>query len=358
MAIHKHNQATAGVKAPDDVSKIAKDIGAEEIVFTAPKIYKSLIVTRFLALFIGVKNWCNLFRTIRNNAWVLLQHPNENIVIANKFIDICKKRKNTRFIILIHDLESLRKSTILNERNTLEERSNLADEVLLKKADHIICHNDMMKKYLISRGFDENVLVSLQIFDYLHNCTLPQKREKEKSVVIAGNLVENKCEYLYKLIDNMELNFRINLFGPNFIEKKKNPNVVYYGQCSPDELPEKLNGTFGLVWDGTKLEGCGGNMGEYIKFNNPHKCSLFLASNIPVIIWKEAAMAEFVLRNGVGIVVDSLLSIGEAIESISEEEYQNMLKNVKHVGDKLRSGYYLTRSLKIIMESNKEGENL
>lgn len=61
MTIHKHNQSTAGVKAPDDISKIAGDLGAEEILFIAPKKYKSLIITRFCALFIGIKNWCRLF---------------------------------------------------------------------------------------------------------------------------------------------------------------------------------------------------------------------------------------------------------------------------------------------------------
>ncbi|WP_216243071.1 hypothetical protein [Faecalicatena faecalis] len=359
MAIHKHNQATAGVKAPDDVSEIAHNLGAQEVVFTPSKSYKNVNITRFFAFFVGLKNWWNLMSSIQKDSWVLLQHPNENILVANRFIDICKRRKGTKFIILIHDLESLRKSSGLEDGKCLEGRSYLADEVLLKKADFIICHNKTMKQYLVDRGFEEERLIPLQIFDYLHTSFLPEKRIRTKSVVVAGNLVRHKCEYLYRLIEKKDLDFNLNLFGPNFDGAIENANVKYYGQCSPDELPEKLEGAFGLVWDGIEVEGCRGNMGEYIKYNNPHKCSLFLASNMPVIIWREAALAEFIQSKGLGIVVDSLLDIGDIIEKISDEEYNEMLENVKRVGDKIRSGYYLSYALNAIFDhAIVKGDNI
>ena len=33
----------------------------------------------------------------------------------------------------------------------------------------------------------------------------------------------------------------------------------------------KMEGSFGLVWDGTSKDTCIGGFGEYLKFNNPHK---------------------------------------------------------------------------------------
>ncbi|NRO11242.1 Beta-1,6-galactofuranosyltransferase WbbI [Lactobacillus helveticus] len=50
----------------------------------------------------------------------------------------------------------------------------------------------------------------------------------------------------------------------------------------------------------------GWNTGNYLRYNDPHKLSLYLASGIPVIIWKKAAEAKFVEENKVGITVDSL----------------------------------------------------
>lgn len=349
---HFKKDRNAGAKAPADISRIAKEIGAIEIPFQTSKMYKSVYLTRFLSISVGRQNWKNLIKTVEPGSWIIVQHPNENIYMANRYIDVCRKIKDCHFIALIHDLNSIRKSLMAGE-DPLTRRNQLADDVLLKKFDYLICHNDSMKEYLVEHGFDGNRIIVLGIFDYLHDCELPQMRTKEKRVVIAGNLIKNKCEYLYKLMDMKQIPFTLDLFGSGF-SLKETPNFVkYHGSCLPDELPGKLEGAFGLVWDGTEIDCCAGNAGEYIRYNNPHKCSLFLASNMPVIIWKEAALAKFVEENGVGISVDSLLDIGDAIDALSELDYRRMVDNTKKISALLRSGYYFTSA----MESLKKKEN-
>ena len=108
---------------------------------------------------------------------------------------------------------------------------------------------------------------------------------------------------------------------------------------------------FGLVWDGSSIEKCDGNTGEYLKYNNPHKLSLYLVSGIPVVIWKEAAEAKFVEEYGLGITVNSLAELGEKFASLSEEEYFEMVKRVAVVSKHLKSGYYLTQAIKEIEEA-------
>ena len=68
--------------------------------------------------------------------------------------------------------------------------------------------------------------------------------------------MKEKAGYLYKLAQEKDLNFKINLFGPNYTQTANNAMIEYFGQCLPDELPEKMQGSFGLVWDGTEIEGC------------------------------------------------------------------------------------------------------
>lgn len=335
----------AGSKAPADIYQISAEIGCKEIKFIEPRNVNSLILTRIYAIPIGVKNWIRLDKAVHNEDWIILQHPYENIIIANHYIDFIKKRKNIHFVALIHDLNSLRK--LLGEKeDKLKKRNCIADNVLLKKCDFIICHNEVMKNYMIKEGFDKSKIFCLKIFDYLHSKNLPEIRRKEKSVVIAGNLLRRKCEYLYKLCEYKILPFHIHLFGPNYERTSNTSFVTYHGQCSPDELPGKLEGSFGLVWDGTEIEKCAGNAGEYIRYNNPHKCSLFLSSNMPVIIWKQAALAHFVEDNGVGITVDSLMDIGYVIDKLTDEEYAKMVENTKKIGEKLRSGYFFKQALK------------
>ena len=66
--------------------------------------------------------------------------------------------------------------------------------------------------------------------------------------------------------------------------------------------------------------------GKYLKINNPHKLSLYLAVGLPVVIWDEAAEAEFVLKENVGFTVKSLYDLPEKLEAVSDNDYQIMKK--------------------------------
>lgn len=344
IANHKNNKETAGAKAPDDVAAIAKKMGIKLIDFYSPHKFKSYYLTRFAAFFSGYNNWRRLQKEVKEHSYVILQHPNQGIRVSSVYIDKLKRNKDVHFIGLIHDLNSLRKICVFGKEQSVEH-DTFADDGLLKKCDYVICHNTSMMNYMIDQGFDKKRLISLKIFDYLHDCELSEMHKKEKSVIVAGNLAKEKCEYLYKLMRMDEIGFQLHLFGPNLVFEDYNSYVKYHGSYLPEELPGKLQGAFGLVWDGSEIDKCAGNTGEYIRYNNPHKCSLFLASNIPVIIWKQAALAKFVEKNNVGITVNSLLEIADAIDRISEKEYEQMVRNAAAIGDKMRSGYYFQTAL-------------
>ena len=85
--------------------------------------------------------------------------------------------------------------------------------------------------------------------------------------------------------------------------------------------------------------------GEYLKLNNPHKASLYLASGFPIIVWSQSALADFVRKNHCGILVDSLFEITDCLNLIDEKDYQELIKNSKKTGQKIRQGYFLKTSL-------------
>ncbi len=101
-----------------------------------------------------------------------------------------------------------------------------------------------------------------------------------------------------------------------------------------------------MVWDGDSAHTCSGMYGEYLKINNPHKASLYLASNFPIIVWSQSALADFVKRNDCGIIIDSLFEIAGALENMDEERYQQFLENSRKIGEKIRQGHYLKTALK------------
>lgn len=216
--------------------------------------------------------------------------------------------------------------------------------------DVLIVHNMYMVKMLADRGFDSDRLVKLEIFDYL----IPDYKEIKESdgIVIAGNLMESKAGYVYQI--NKINNVTFNLFGANYNAKKPFDNINYFGAFLPDELIKNLTGKYGLVWDGDSVETCSGGKGEYLKINNPHKLSLYLAAGLPVIIWDEAAEADFVLRENVGFTVRSLYELPGKMSDISDNNYEIMKKNAETVGARLRNGEYLTRALKKAEEKIQE----
>ena len=67
---------------------------------------------------------------------------------------------------------------------------------------------------------------------------------------------------------------------------------------------------------------------------------------IPIIIWKNAALAEFVKENNCGLMVESLYEIKNVVDKISQDEYATMKKNAEEVGEKLRSGFYTKKIMK------------
>ena len=262
-----------------------------------------------------------------------------------RYIDILEKvkqKKHIKLAFLIHDLDSLRK-LFLNAQDDFE----YMDHKMFDISDYIIAHNDSMIEYLVSQGVEREKIHNLHIFDYL--CDSNNTIKFDRSVSIAGNLDEKKSNYLAKLKDIKAVHF--DLYGVHLNEEILASNITYHGAFPPDEINNQLYSGFGLVWDGSSIERCDGNTGEYLKYNNPHKLSLYLVSGIPVVIWKEAAEAKFVEEYGLGITVNSLDELGEKFASLSEEEYFEMVKRVAVVSERLKNGYYLTQAIKEIEEA-------
>ena len=67
---------------------------------------------------------------------------------------------------------------------------------------------------------------------------------------------------------------------------------------------------------------------------------MYLAAGIPVIVWSKSAIADFVTKEKWVYVLIPLYDISTAIDNISEDEYEIMLKNVYRISERLRNGYY------------------
>lgn len=100
------------------------------------------------------------------------------------------------------------------------------------------------------------------------------------------------------------------------------------------------------MWDGDSLLTCNGVFGEYMRYNDPHKVSLYLSSGLPVIMWKEAALADFIVTHNVGFVVESLTEIGNVLKQMTPEQYREMQQNTLALAQKLRQGHFIKTAIK------------
>lgn len=330
----------AGSKARDDVDELLKQRGYRPIIvgnYEPREDRKENLFEKIQRHVTSLVNAFRLFFLLPGKSMVVMQHPMTGFVYFNWMIIPLKKIKKVKLVALIHDLDSLRKLHGENQKN-----DELADLKLLRKCDAIICHNSKMKEYLIEEKFPEETIVSLELFDYLTPEVITAYDES-KGIVIAGNLNEEKSGYLRQLKQlSKELVFE--LYGPNYSELPQE-SVHYHGSFAPDDLLEAIKGSYGLVWDGSSIGMCEGNFGEYLRYNNSHKASLYLAVGIPVIVWKESALSEFVENEGIGFSISNLYEIETKITSQNKKE---LIKNVAVMKKKVTNGYFLNSAMSVV----------
>jgi len=253
------------------------------------------------------------------------------------------QKRGAKFYLLIHDIETLRHAAGSEVKFRHKVRNYFQEKKALMSVDGIIVHNDIMKKVLVGQGVPADKMVSLEIFDYLiPNFAEKPNLQKDQPIIVAGNLNPAKSGYLYNLPEQPAYN----LYGVGYDESRALKNTSYFGSFMPDDLPAALEGSFGLVWDGDSSETCQGSYGNYLRFNNSHKASLYLASGFPVVVWKESALAHFILEKSCGIAVASLHDLEAALENLTEKEYADLSENARRIGKDLREGYYLRSALK------------
>lgn len=336
----------ASTKARSDVEKILEEKGYKK--FFVPTKYgvkenKLLKVLQVLSYIRNKYIWEESLNNLKSGDIVILQYPVLNTVIGLEKILKKAKKNGVKVIALIHDLDSLRYKPECQGK-MLCKRVRKEDKEALKACTEIIAHNDKMKEVLIELGNEPEKIVVLELFDYLCDVELKEiQRKKNDPIIIAGNLSKEKAGYLKKLKDIRNVNF--NLYGIGYIKEKNETNIEYKGAFLPDELLNNLYGSYGLVWDGNSIEECKGGYGEYLKYNNPHKFSMYMATGIPVIIWKEAALAKLVQESKLGLVISNLQELSEKLKNVTDEEYNQYLHNAKNYSEKVRNGYFLSNAI-------------
>ena len=332
-------EKNAGNKARNDVEAILVSEGYKGLELKVENWYKMNFFKAQQHKYRALKS---VFDQLGSGDELLIQFP---IIHHTFFISqLIKQAQNrgVKFYLGIHDIETLRHVGNSAVKLRHKVRNYFQEKAALISVDGIIVHNDIMKNALAIQGIPSDKMVSLEIFDYLipnfEEKSIPQK---EEAIIIAGNLIPTKSGYLYNLPEQPAYN----LYGMGYDESRALKNTTYFGSFMPDDLPNALQGSFGLVWDGDSSETCQGSFGNYLRINNSHKASLYLASGFPLVVWKESALAHFVLDKQCGIAVDSLHDLQKALDDLTYQDHMELSANARQVGVAIRSGDYLKTAI-------------
>lgn len=316
-------------KAKRDIDEILHSTGA---VDSAVRMSEQSKTGRFVRKILCV---AKMLFVLKKDDVLLIQYPFKKYY--SLLCDIARL-KGAKTVTIIHDLGTFR-------RRKLSESQEIRR---LNHTDYIIAHNDRMKQWLEDRGVKCPV-GTLDIFDYLsatNHADNGDGKTEFVSVAYAGGLHHRKNAFIYDA-DSAIAPCRLNLYGPGEIdaEKEKNwQNTRYNGLIDSDKFIETIGDDWGLVWDGDSIDGCTGIWGEYLRLNNPHKTSFYLRAGLPVIVWKESAMAPFITSNGLGIAVDSLRELPAVLKAVGKQEYDGYKRNVAALARKLDDGHFFKKA--------------
>lgn len=325
----------AGSKAKCDIEAIMSKSGIRNIGL--PQVHLTNKISAFLYT---LRSVLKMGATIRKGDELILQYP------FKKYYSLCcymAHHKGAKVTTIVHDLGSFRRKKL-----------TVAKEIKrLSGTDKLIVHNQKMNQWLQDQGF-KKPMVNLEIFDYLsttHASPIPAPTDGKYQILYAGGLAIRKSRFLYELGACLAPH-SMNLYGNGFDANiAKNPERIdYLGFIPSDKLIASAKGHFGLVWDGDSLDGCTGEWGHYLQYNNPHKTSLYIRCQLPLIIWEKAALADFVKKHQIGLVVKSLNDINTQLNQLTTEDYLQMKNQVEKMSQKLASGYFVMKAINTPVE--------
>ena len=252
------------------------------------------------------------------------------LLIIRALFHLLRFKKVHKYAI-IHDLASMR-----------ERWSSQSKEIsFLNEFDGIAVHSEAMKDKLQDMGY-RGVISILGLFDYIVDFDNKIERNLSGCINFSGNL--QKSHFISHISEIAGKTLSFDLYGKDGTDSTNN-YIHYNGPFKSNDL-SSLKGSWGLVWDGDSINGLEGEYGIYLKYNSPHKASMYICAELPLIVSCDSAISSIVRSESLGLTVHSLKDIEEILENMDNENYNEIVSNVKRYSARLKSGANILDCLK------------
>ena len=348
---------TSGGKGRDDYFEMLRRCGLERIEIPTLKKSRRVSAPGRLGMELRLAAvWRKALKGLGRGDVLFIHNPPSEKFVAFPEVIAKAMRRGCRVAVIVFDLENYLKPYYSGTQSIKYMLSLRAENKLLRMADFIMVHNDRMKETVVSMGCDPDSIASVGVMDYLRDNppdgeSIARRTGRTLPLVVGGNLMPKKAGFLSNLPDELT----ISLYGPGY-QSGNSTNIDYKGSVPSVELMDVISGSFGLVWDGISSDTGRGTGGEYLRINNPHKFALYVASGLPVIVWKESAMADMVIKENIGFAVNSLAEVKELIDGMTDEEYAAMRDNAIRIGCTMRRGDHIRAAVNQIIRMAESGD--
>ncbi|MGM0238838.1 hypothetical protein [Enterococcus sp. AZ103] len=269
---------------------------------------------------------------IKKNDIIVIQYP---FLGSPRFKEIFfsrAKSMGSKIVIFIHDIGLWREN----------QYYDLITDFLFENADGFIFHSKAMQDQVINQfKIKNNAQTVIQgLFGYKTAYLNGKTRSLSQNIDFAGTF--SKSQFLTHIPTTLNMTIFSNL---NKHISNLPKNIILGGSFDPESIPFQLNGSFGLSWTSDSYPEVTGSYGIYEKYNMPHKLSLYLAANQPVIVWNQSAEANFITKNNIGCTISNLAELPALLESFTEEKYEKMYQNATIIGELVREGFWFKKAL-------------
>jgi hypothetical protein len=247
--------------------------------------------------------------------------------------------KNNRVILYIFDMRFFQyKCFNVNKDFTIKE-----EVMFLNHSYGCIVQTEFEEQLLKENGLTTKTY-NLQFLDYFSDTFCLAKRDRiVNSIAFAGYLPRATFLNKITLKDIGDISF--NVFGNDKQLNIKNNLLRYHGDYNGEELIETISCyEYGLVWDGNDTDTFGNFYAGYEKYITPHKAAAYINAGLPIIVWSGSALSHFVDKYGIGIKIDKISQIHDAINQVKENEYNDFLSHIKEI-QKLTSNFCFFKSV-------------
>ena len=331
---------SAGNKAKTDYERILRDMGATNLGLETT--FSTSQVVSFVRNLMGI---IRMSYKVQSGDIILLQYP-----VKKYFSLICRiaHKRGAKTVALIHDLGCMR-------RKKLTEQQEIRR---LMHTDAVIASNEVMMHWLKEKGYTKP-LDYLGLHDYLSDSEpRTPKQHTPLKVVYAGTLAVRKNAFLMDMAAQVS-NYELVIYGKHkgLPRLKGDGHIKVNPFLSADKFIREVEGDFGLVWDGDSLETCSGHFGEYLRWNTPHKVSFYIRAGLPMIVWRQSAVAPIVEQEGIGLCIDSIEELNNLLPSITPQQLSEMRQRVSIVCSRMAHGEYLREAVGRILPEMRNCDN-